>query len=60
MAAQESCIQINSNSLLFLLPPCLAQQFIWVRLLGVLARNDVISRCVPPVVLWCCQLELVL
>lgn len=42
MAAQESCIQINSSSLLFLLPPCLAQQFIWVRLLGVLARNDVI------------------
>lgn len=60
MAAHESRIQINSSSLLLLLPPCLTQQFRQVRLLGVLAQNDVISVCVPPVVPWCCQLELVL
>lgn len=44
MAAQESCIQINSCSLVFLLPPTSS-----VSLLGALSLNDVLSMCIPPV-----------
>lgn len=44
MAAQESCIQINSSSLFSSFPPSSP-----VSLLGVLTLNDVLSKCIPPV-----------